>query len=137
MRTIRWKQGLNGKEIKATEAFSPPGKTESESRVKGEHLSLASEPAARSYSSRGTKVGRLSQVSKRMIKTALNVSGHHSHTGQRVLRKTVMGKGSGSGWKKQQKAFSEVNGSRARIPKGSPGPPFFHLNVSPAFEPTV
>ena len=50
--------------------------------MREEHLSLASEPAARSYSSRGTKVGRLSQVSKQMIKTALNVSGHHSHTGQ-------------------------------------------------------
>lgn len=118
-------------------------------------------------------MGRLSQVSKLMIKMALNVGSHHSHTGQRVLRKIVMEKGSGSGsklevralavdqrapvqsqtiefafawvggWaaeggcKKQQKAFSEVSGSRARIPKGSPGPPFLHLNVSSAFESTV
>lgn len=82
-------------------------------------------------------MGPLSQVSKLMIKMALNVGSHHSHIGQRVLRKTVVEKGSGSGWKKQQKAFSEVSGSRARIPKGSPGPPFFHLNVSSAFESTV
>ena len=52
-------------------------------------------------------MGRLSQVSKRMIKTALNVSSHHSHTGQRVLRKTVMEKGSGSGWKNNKRLFGK------------------------------
>ena len=99
-----------------------------------------------------------------MVKTALNVGSHHSPTGQRVLRKIVMEKWSGSKlevWalstsvlqfrgkplnlhlpeqkkkkKKKERAFSDVSGGRASIPKGSPRPPFFHLNVSSAFEST-